>query len=131
MGQRTLTRTPRAHSKAPPPAEHGQPKLHPTHTNPSSREHFTRRQLPLVEAAGFEVVEVERLKAGTVERVFARKPTWRACNGFVRPTRVGRAQTVGPAWWPCCTRGHEVCTEDGSDRSHLRLLMVLIGRSAV
>jgi ubiquinone/menaquinone biosynthesis C-methylase UbiE len=37
-------------------------------------EHFTRRQLPLVEAAGFEVVETERLKAGTVERVFARKP---------------------------------------------------------
>jgi len=38
-------------------------------------EHFTRRQLPLVKAAGFEVVEVERLKAGTVERVLARKPT--------------------------------------------------------
>jgi ubiquinone/menaquinone biosynthesis C-methylase UbiE len=37
-------------------------------------EHFTRRQLPLVKAAGFEVVEVERLKAGTVERIFARKP---------------------------------------------------------
>lgn len=37
-------------------------------------EHFTRRQLPLVEAAGFEAVEVERLKAGTVERVLARKP---------------------------------------------------------
>jgi ubiquinone/menaquinone biosynthesis C-methylase UbiE len=37
-------------------------------------EHFTRRQLPLVRAAGFEIVEVERLKAGTVERVHARKP---------------------------------------------------------
>lgn len=37
-------------------------------------EHFTRRQLPLVQAAGFDVVESERLKAGTVERVFARKP---------------------------------------------------------
>lgn len=37
-------------------------------------EHFTRRQLPLVKAAGFQVVEAERLKAGTVERVFARKP---------------------------------------------------------
>lgn len=37
-------------------------------------EHFTRRQLPLVQAAGFEIVEVERLKAGTVERIFARKP---------------------------------------------------------
>ena len=37
-------------------------------------EHFTRRQLPLVRAAGFDIVEVERLKAGTVERVLARKP---------------------------------------------------------
>lgn len=37
-------------------------------------EHFTRRQLPLVSAAGFEIVETERLQAGTVERVFARKP---------------------------------------------------------
>jgi ubiquinone/menaquinone biosynthesis C-methylase UbiE len=37
-------------------------------------EHFTRRQLPLVRAAGFDIVEAERLKAGTVERVLARKP---------------------------------------------------------
>jgi ubiquinone/menaquinone biosynthesis C-methylase UbiE len=37
-------------------------------------EHFTRRQLPLVQTAGFEIVETERLKAGTVERIFARKP---------------------------------------------------------
>lgn len=37
-------------------------------------EHFTRRQLPLVQAAGFEIVEAERLKAGTVERVHAVKP---------------------------------------------------------
>ena len=37
-------------------------------------EHFTRRQLPLVTATGFEIVETERLKAGTVERIFARKP---------------------------------------------------------
>ncbi|BAL91198.1 putative methyltransferase [Actinoplanes missouriensis 431] len=36
-------------------------------------EHFTRRQLPLVRAAGFEIVEVERLKAGTIERVYARR----------------------------------------------------------
>lgn len=41
----------------------------------SAGEHFTRRQLPLVRAAGFEIVEAERLKAGTVERVFARKPS--------------------------------------------------------
>jgi len=39
-------------------------------------EHFTRRQLPLVEAAGFDLVEVERLKAGSIERIFARKPPW-------------------------------------------------------
>jgi ubiquinone/menaquinone biosynthesis C-methylase UbiE len=37
-------------------------------------EHMTRRQLPLVEAAGFEIVETQRLKAGTVERIAARKP---------------------------------------------------------
>ena len=37
-------------------------------------EHFTRRQLPIVEAAGFRLVEVERGKAGTVERVHAVKP---------------------------------------------------------
>ena len=38
-------------------------------------EHFTRRQLPLVKAAGFQVVESERLKAGTVERIHAVKPS--------------------------------------------------------
>jgi len=37
-------------------------------------EHFTRRQLPLVRAAGFDIAEAERLKAGTVERILARKP---------------------------------------------------------
>jgi ubiquinone/menaquinone biosynthesis C-methylase UbiE len=37
-------------------------------------EHFTRRQLPLVRAAGFQVAETERLKAGTVERIHAVKP---------------------------------------------------------
>jgi ubiquinone/menaquinone biosynthesis C-methylase UbiE len=36
-------------------------------------EHFTRRQLPLVRAAGFQIVESERLKAGTVERIHAVK----------------------------------------------------------
>ena len=40
----------------------------------SAGEHFTRRQLPLVEAAGFQVVETERLKAGSVERIHAVKP---------------------------------------------------------
>lgn len=39
----------------------------------TSGEHFTRRQLPLVVAAGFEVVETERLRAGVVERIHARR----------------------------------------------------------
>ncbi|WP_395639877.1 class I SAM-dependent methyltransferase [Pseudolysinimonas sp.] len=34
-------------------------------------EHFTRRQLPLVRAAGLEVVESDRLKAGVIERIHA------------------------------------------------------------
>ena len=38
-------------------------------------EHFTRRQLPLVKAAGFQIAETDRLKAGTVERIHAVKPT--------------------------------------------------------
>ncbi len=37
-------------------------------------EYFTRRQLALVQAAGFQVVEARRLKAGTVERIHAVKP---------------------------------------------------------
>jgi ubiquinone/menaquinone biosynthesis C-methylase UbiE len=36
-------------------------------------EHLTRRQLPLVTAAGFQVAESERLMAGTVERIHATK----------------------------------------------------------
>lgn len=37
-------------------------------------EHFTRRPLRLVREARFEIVERERLKAGTVERIHATKP---------------------------------------------------------
>jgi ubiquinone/menaquinone biosynthesis C-methylase UbiE len=37
-------------------------------------EHFTRRQLPLVVAAGFEIVESERRRAGVIERLVARAP---------------------------------------------------------
>jgi ubiquinone/menaquinone biosynthesis C-methylase UbiE len=40
----------------------------------SAGEHFTRRQLSLVEAAGFQIAETERLKTGTVERIHALKP---------------------------------------------------------
>ena len=37
-------------------------------------EHYTRRSLPLVKAAGFEIVETKRHKAGSLERVHAVKP---------------------------------------------------------
>lgn len=37
-------------------------------------EHLTRRPLPLVEQAGFDVEHTERLKLGTIERVSATKP---------------------------------------------------------
>lgn len=40
----------------------------------TAEEHLTRRPLPLLVDAGFELVESERLRAGTVERVFARRP---------------------------------------------------------
>ena len=36
-------------------------------------EHYTRRSLPLVKAAGFEIVESRRQKAGTMERICAVK----------------------------------------------------------
>src|SRR3954452_8992811 len=37
-------------------------------------EHFTRRELPVVRAPGFEIVETGGQKAGTVERIPSRKP---------------------------------------------------------
>jgi ubiquinone/menaquinone biosynthesis C-methylase UbiE len=43
-------------------------------TRRSAGEHFTRRQLPLVRAAGFQIAETERLKAGSIERIHAVKP---------------------------------------------------------
>jgi ubiquinone/menaquinone biosynthesis C-methylase UbiE len=43
-------------------------------TRRSAGEHFTRRQLPVVKAAGFEVAETQRLKAGSIERIHAIKP---------------------------------------------------------
>lgn len=39
-----------------------------------TEEHQTRRPLPLLVEAGFEIVESERMRAGIVERVCARKP---------------------------------------------------------
>jgi ubiquinone/menaquinone biosynthesis C-methylase UbiE len=46
-------------------------------TSRAAGEYMTRRQLPLVRAAGFEIGETQRLKAGTVERIAARKPAER------------------------------------------------------
>jgi ubiquinone/menaquinone biosynthesis C-methylase UbiE len=43
-------------------------------TQPIAGEHFTRRHLDEVVSAGFEVVEQDRSRAGTVERIRARKP---------------------------------------------------------
>ena len=43
-------------------------------TRRTAGEHMTRRHLPLVESTGFDVVEAERLKVGTIERVRATKP---------------------------------------------------------
>lgn len=43
-------------------------------TIPAAGEHFTRRQLPLVLDAGFEIVEQERRGLGIIERIRARKP---------------------------------------------------------
>ena len=37
----------------------------------TSGEYFTRRQVPLVRAAGLEVIETDRLKAGVIERLHA------------------------------------------------------------
>jgi ubiquinone/menaquinone biosynthesis C-methylase UbiE len=42
-------------------------------TIPLAGEHFTRRSRPLVEAAGLEVVESERIRVGAVERLRATK----------------------------------------------------------
>ena len=42
-------------------------------TIPAAGEHLTRRQLPLVTAAGLRVVEQERLKLGIIERIHAVK----------------------------------------------------------
>jgi ubiquinone/menaquinone biosynthesis C-methylase UbiE len=56
------------------PLLHGAQRVVERFTIRVAGEHFTRRQLPLVEAAGFEIAETERLKAGTVERIHAVKP---------------------------------------------------------
>ena len=37
-------------------------------------EYQTRRQLPLVQEAGFAIEESERLEVGTIERIRASKP---------------------------------------------------------
>ena len=42
-------------------------------TIPMAGDHLTRRHLPLVKRLGFEIVETVRRKAGTIERIHARK----------------------------------------------------------
>lgn len=49
-------------------------RLLETVTVRTAGEHQTRRPLPLLRAAGFEVEQAQRLRAGTVERVAARRP---------------------------------------------------------
>jgi ubiquinone/menaquinone biosynthesis C-methylase UbiE len=49
-------------------------RLIETVTIRTAGEHMTRHPRPLVEAAGLVIEESERLKAGTVERLAARKP---------------------------------------------------------
>lgn len=39
----------------------------------TAEEHLTRRPLPLLVKVGFEIVESQRLRAGTVERILARR----------------------------------------------------------
>ena len=47
-------------------------------TIPAGGDHLTRRHLPVVKRAGLEIVESVRRKAGTIERIHARKPPKRA-----------------------------------------------------
>jgi ubiquinone/menaquinone biosynthesis C-methylase UbiE len=49
-------------------------RLMEIYTIPHGGEHMTRRPRPVVEQAGLVIEESERLKAGTVERISARKP---------------------------------------------------------
>lgn len=75
-------------------------------------EHYTCRQLPLVRAAGFDIVETRRAKAGVVERILAHKPTtsrassavgaevalFGACEtNWTTRTRVAESVTTTPA----------------------------------
>jgi hypothetical protein len=46
-----------------------------TFTIPLGGEHFLRRPLKHVSAAGFDIENVQRFKLGVVERLVARKPT--------------------------------------------------------
>ncbi|TQF05676.1 class I SAM-dependent methyltransferase [Kitasatospora acidiphila] len=56
------------------PILHAVQRLTERGTIRAAGEHFTRRQRPLVEAAGLRITEAQRLKAGTVERIAAVKP---------------------------------------------------------
>jgi ubiquinone/menaquinone biosynthesis C-methylase UbiE len=56
------------------PVLHAVQRLAERGTIRAAGEHFTRRQRPLVEAAGLRITEAQRLKAGTVERIAAVRP---------------------------------------------------------
>jgi hypothetical protein len=60
-------------SKAPPAARAVQRALE-IFTVPLGGEHFLRRPLNQVRAAGFGIEQVQRFKLGLVERLVARKP---------------------------------------------------------
>jgi hypothetical protein len=56
------------------PLLHAVQRLVERSTIRAAGEHFTRRQRPLVVAAGLRITEAQRLRAGTVERIAATKP---------------------------------------------------------
>ncbi len=66
-----------------PPLRWGQ-RLVEQVTVRTAGEHFTRRALPLVVGAGFAIEQVERLKAGTVERISASKRIGDQGRGIAR-----------------------------------------------
>src|SRR5690606_41841262 len=62
-------------------------------TVPLAGEHFLRRQLPLVRARGYTIVQAERFRHGLVERLVATRlqigsASWRARGPHSRPGRA-------------------------------------------
>ena len=66
---------------------------------PVAGEHFRRRPLHEVEAAGLEVTQRERFALGVVERIVATKPTVRASARI----QLARSRPIGePAYCSTC-----------------------------